>query len=465
MPRFTPLSLVRSLSGRLLLLTMLFVLIGEVLIYVPSVARFRLTFLQERLDAGHLASRALDAAPEGVLDETLEAELLAQAMVEGVVLRRPEASMLLLSSKMPPAIDATYDLREAGAATLIMDAFEVLWTPAPRTIRVLNDSQVEADTVVEVILMEHDLRAGMIDYSGRILQLSLIISLITAGLVYFALHWMIVRPMRHITENLVAFRRNPEDARNLIEETDKNDEIALAQHALHAMESQLRASLLQKTRLAALGAAMSRINHDLRNSLASAMVVSDSLALSEDPDVRKVTPRLISAIDRAVTLCSQTLDYAQSVEPKLDRARFALRGLVDDVEEMIALAPDSTVRWVNDVPEEVEIDADKVQMFRVLLNLGRNAVDAMEGADGGELRVSANFFADIVTLEVADTGPGLPRRAQDNLFQPFAGSARAGGTGLGLAIARELVRLHGGEIELVQTGEAGTRFRITLPAR
>jgi signal transduction histidine kinase len=453
----------RSLSGRLLLLSALFVLLGEVLIYVPSIARFRLVFLEARIEAGHLATMALEAAPDGRLDPSLEARLLAHTMVEAVVLRTADRSMFMLSSEMPPAVDATYDLREATAARLIVEAFRTLLEGPERNIRVLQESRMEPGTVIEVVLGQGELYRAMVDFSGRILTLSIVISLITAGLVFVSLQWLIVRPMRAITANLVHFRRKPEDAASQIDDTRRGDEIGVAQKAVGQMQRELRRALLQKTRLAALGAAMGRINHDLRNTLASAMMVSDRLAESDDPTVQKVMPHLMTAIDRAVSLCRSTLDYAQSEDLKLKPERLALRRLVDDVGEIVVVHTGAKVAWINEVPEDLEVTADHVHMFRVLQNLGQNSVEAM--AEGGEVRITAARLPGQVAIEVADTGPGLSPRARERLFEPFAGSARAGGSGLGLAIARENMRLHGGDIELVVSGEAGTRFRLILPER
>ncbi|HEX9647095.1 MAG TPA: HAMP domain-containing sensor histidine kinase [Alphaproteobacteria bacterium] len=454
----------RSLSGRLLLFTALFVLIGEVLIFVPSIARFRLVFLEERLDAGKLATLALEAAPDGHLDEALEQRLLAHAMVEVVVLRTPDRSMLMLSTKMPPPVDHTYDLRRAQAMDLIAAAFRVLIEGPSPVIRVLNRSRVEPGTVVEVVMTQHELYRAMVDFSGRILTLSIVLSLMVAGLVYLALHGLLVRPMRAITDNLIRFQGNPEDASTQIEETRRRDEVGVVHRTLAEMQRALRGSLLQKTRLAALGAAMGKINHDLRNTLASAMVVSDRLAESEDPTVRKVTPRLMAAIDRAVTLCRRTLDYAQSAEPELKPERLSLKKLVDDVGDIVAMdVGESALRWANQVPDGLEVVADHVQLFRVLQNIAQNSVEAMAG--GGEVRIEGRRRAGRVEIDIADTGPGIPPRVREHLFQPFHGSARPGGSGLGLAIARENMRLHGGDIELVETGAAGTRFRLVLPDR
>ena len=117
--------------------------------------------------------------------------------------------------------------------------------------------------------------------------------------------------------------------------------------------------------------------------------------------------------------------------------------------------------WRNDVPPGFSIHADREQLFRVLMNLGRNAAQAV--GDNGLVRVRAERGDGTVRIRVCDNGGGLPPQARENLFRPFVGSVRAGGTGLGLAIARDLVTAHGGEIALEHTGSDGTVFRITLP--
>jgi signal transduction histidine kinase len=97
----------------------------------------------------------------------------------------------------------------------------------------------------------------------------------------------------------------------------------------------------------------------------------------------------------------------------------------------------------------------------VLNNLGRNA----RQAGAGSVRVGARLVGGRILIDIADDGPGLSDKARDRLFEPFAGSARDGGTGLGLIIARDIMRAHGGDIELVETGASGTTFRMLLPAR
>ncbi len=229
------------------------------------------------------------------------------------------------------------------------------------------------------------------------------------------------------------------------------------------MQEGLRTALAQKTRLAALGGAVSKINHDLRNLLATAILLSDRLEQSQDPEVRHVAPRLVEAMDRAARLCAETLNFARAevVAPK--KTRFALAPLLDEVG-LAVLGPDqSGVHWRNEVRAEVMAYADRDQLYRVLMNLSRNAVQALAGG-GGLISVGAWQAGDDLVIELADTGKGIPNAARAHLFEAFAGSTRPGGTGLGLPIAREIMRAHGGDVELVQSGPEGTVFRLTLPA-
>ncbi len=455
MPRLT-----RSLSARLLVLTIAFVMVGEVLIYVPSVSRYRLVYLEERLAAAHEATLALEASPDGMITPELERELLEHARVRSIALRLPDAAYLMLGE--PPAVDAAFDLRGATAAELIRDAFMALVQTRDRVLRVVGSARIDPRILVDLTLDEAPMVGEMIDYSGRILLLSIVLSLLTASLVFLSLHRFIVRPMRRITENLVAFREDPEDASRALDETRRSDEIGVAARELSEMQRGLRAALKQRARLAALGSAVSKINHDLRNILSSAVLISDRLAHSDDPDVRRQTPALTAAIDRAVALCEDTLHFVRDGAPEPRREPVDLAVLVEDVGAALALPDDDAVAWRNEVDEGFTVTADREQLFRVLFNLGRNAVEAIDGA--GEVRVGARRDAGIVAIDVADTGPGLSPEARVHLFEPFAGSTRAGGSGLGLAIAREIMHAHGGDLRLVKSDASGTVFRLELPA-
>ena len=452
----------RGLSARLLVLTMVFVMLSEVLIYVPSIARFRLMFLENRIADAHLASLALKATPDNVVSRPLELELLANAMVRGIVLKRREARVMMLMDDMPPKVDAAYDLRGAGALQLIGDAFATL-AQGDRTLRIVGNFPDRSEGSLEVIVDEVQLYAAMIDYSTNIMKLSLIISLLTAGLVFLSLQLLMVLPMRRITASLVAFRKAPEDTNSTIADSTRGDEIGTAERELRHMQDGLRAALTQKAHLAALGLAVSKINHDLRNILATAQLVSDRLGDVEDPTVRQVAPRLMHSIDRAIELCSQTLSFGRADEAAPDTVAFALRGLVDDVSSFAGLPRAGNITWRNEVLAEIVAQADREQIFRVLMNLARNAIQAM--SQGGEIVVSASWGGAGIIVEFADNGPGLPDKARQHLFEPFIGSTRTEGTGLGLAIAKELVVAHGGDLTLLRSDPGGAVFRLDLPGQ
>jgi signal transduction histidine kinase len=459
-PLYQP-ALHRSLSARLLVLTIAFVLLGEVLIYVPSIARFRKGYLDERIAAAHLATLSLEASPDGVISDDLEQELLSHAGVLSVVLREPTAELVL--GQLPP-VERVYDLRTSGPAMLIRDAFLTLWDGGERTIRVIGPSPARPVVLVDISLREQGLWNAMAAYSWRILTVSVVLSLITAFLVFTALQLMIVRPLRRITDSVIAFRGRPEDASVNLPPSERRDEIGLVQTELSSMQGALRNALAHQTRLAALGSAVSKINHDLRNILASAMVVSDRLEQSHDPEVRQVTPRLLEALDRAARLCSATLNFARAEATDPQKTRFPLAPLLDEVGEAV-LGPDpGAVRWRNEVGADVRVLADRDQLYRVLMNLGRNAVEALPQG-GGLISITAWQTTHDTVMEMADTGRGIPKTTQAHLFEAFSGSARQGGTGLGLAIAREIMRAHGGDVVLAHTGEEGTTFRLTLPVR
>ena len=456
--------LTRSLSAQVLMLTVAFVMLAEILIYVPSVARFRLNNLEQRIEEAHLAAMSLLSIPNFVASPEFERELLAAVSAHGVVLKQPQTRILIQADGMPPSVAASYDLRQRNMMMLIADAFDTLFATEDRVIRVIDDATMRADTEVEIIMDEAPLRAAMLTYSWNILTLSFAIALITAGLLFMVLQGRLVRPIRRITESMTAFRQAPEESSSSIQPSaERSDEIGIAQRELAEMQEQLRQSLQQKTRLAELGAAVSKVNHDLRNILATAQLVSDRLTLSDDPDVRRVTPRLIDSIDRAINLCRRTLRYGSAAEPTPDFAAFPLGDLVDEVGASVGLPSDGQIVWQNRITNGMEITADRDQMFRVLLNLGRNAVQAI--AESGEIRVQAARTDAGVSIDIRDTGPGLPPAAREHLFEAFTGSARSGGTGLGLVIARDVMRAHGGDIELVQSDASGTVFRLFLPER
>jgi signal transduction histidine kinase len=358
-----------------------------------------------------------------------------------------------------PKAEITFDLTRGNIPIWIERSLETLFGSGNRIMRVLGPAPTEPGATVEILLDEAPLRRAMWDFGMRILELSIVISLITAALVYLSLQWLLVRPMRRITASMTLFRADPEDASRRIVPSGRQDEIGGAEAELAILQETVRQALGQRARLAALGTAVTKINHDLRAILATARLVSDGLADSPAPEVRRVAPRLFEAIDRAVALCTRTLDFSREGAPPFAPTRFALLPLIEEIEPALAIGSDRlAVEPV--VPPGLTVRADRDQLYRVLLNLAQNAVEA--GAQHIRLTAAASNGATLI--EIADDGHGLPPRARDNLFRPFFGSARPGGTGLGLAIARELMRAQGGDLLMVETTGSGTTFRLTLPA-
>ncbi|MEM9229001.1 MAG: HAMP domain-containing sensor histidine kinase [Pseudomonadota bacterium] len=458
---------INSLTGRFLVLTIIFVMIAEVLIFVPSVARFRVDYLQERLELSQIASLSLLATPTEMVSEDLTMELLKNAEVLNIVLRRDNMRELILSEDMPAPVEVTYDIRYQGPFELIRDAMITLVQPRDRIVRVIGMPVKGGGVMIEATLHEQPLRDAMIRYGMTILWLSLVISLITAGLLFLSVRRFIVKPMERVVTHMTAYRDNPEDAQRIIKPKSNVSELMAAEVALADLQTQLTQSLKQKDRLATLGGAVSRISHDLRNMLTTAQLLADRFERSEDPTVKRTAPKLLGSLDRAINLCERTLTFGKAEEPAPQIMTQPLAPIVRDVMENDRLrAQDNQITLVCDVDEAVEVDVDAEQLYRVFSNLIRNARQAITATGGaGEISVRADDGSASCVIEVADTGPGLPPRALENIFQPFKGGVRRGGSGLGLAIAAELVRGHGGALELIETSDVGTRFRIVLPKR
>lgn len=458
-----------GLSGKLLVLTILFVMVAEILIYVPSVANFRLNWLNDRLAAAHTAALVLDAAPSGMVPESLAKQILKSIGARAVAMKMGNQRRLLAASDMPSAIAQDIDMREVSWWRSIVDAFDTLLTCKPGDVmRVIGAAPMGGD-FLEIILDEAPLCKAMLAFSVNILLLSLAISCITAMLVFFALHYLLVRPMWRITRNMVAFRADPENPSRIIAESGRLDEIGTAEGELAAMQRELASMLHQQSRLAALGLAVSKINHDLRNLLASAQIFSDQLSTLPDPKVQRFAPKLMRALERAIDFCQTTISYGRAQEPPPDRKTIQVEPLIEEVHEALGLGLGVPIRWIVAVERGLTVEADHDQLFRVLVNIARNAMQALETRGTrdparDQIRITGRREGSVAIIEVSDTGPGIPEKARVHMFQAFQGSARAGGTGLGLAIAAELVRAHGGEIRLVP-GTIGATFSITIPDR
>lgn len=454
-----------SLSGKVLALTMVFVMLGEVLIFLPSIANFRIQWFKTRIAQAEIAALAAEAAPDRILNAELRSEILKGAGVSAVSLKKGDKRQLMLRDDSLHMVEESFDLRPGMYYNTALDALAALVRSGDRTIAVVDYPPNMSGDLIEIALHEQPLSEAMRNYGLRILLLSVVLSLIVAAFIFAALSRVLVRPMQRLSANITRFAGNPEDAQRIITPSGRRDELGAAEQELHAMQTELHAMLQQKNRLAALGLAASKVSHDLRNMLTSAQLISDRLAEVKDPQVQRFAPKLIGSLDRAISFLNRTLKYGQALEPPPQRERLELRALVAEVLEAFALQGRSPALH-NRVGAGLAAEADREQLTRILTNLVRNAVQALEqvaDTGGGEVMVLAERQGSVTVIHVSDTGPGIPEAVRGRVFAAFQSAAKSGGTGLGLAISAELAEAHGGNLKVARTGPDGTTFTLTLP--
>ncbi len=460
-------SLLRGLSGKLLGLTIAFVMLAEVLIFIPSVANFRNVWLRGHLDTVEAASIVFLDTADPMLSAQAQKELLKATSSMAVVIREGSMTRLMAAVDMPSSVSHTIDLTYNRPFEAVGSALWMLVSTTEETYRVLQP-MASRTAIMELVQTDFRIKQALRIYARNVLLISLAISIITSTLVFLALYWMIVRPVRMISGNMMAFANEPENAALIFKASTRKDEIGIAERQLAAFERQLHHTLRQTQHLSDLGLAVSKINHDLRNILSSAQLFSDRISQLPDPTVQRLSPKLIRAINRAIDYTRSVLAYGKAVEAEPQRRRHKLTMLVDDVVDLLAQGETGSIEWRKEIPADLEVLADAEQLFRIILNLARNAAQAIGRTNESEtsridrIVISAGRKDGAVHLRVADTGPGIGERQRESLFKAF-GSSAPGGTGLGLAIASELVRAHGGRLELEETSSAGTVFLVVLP--
>src|SRR5262252_711626 len=401
-----------GLSGKLLLLTVPLVMIAGILIYVPAIANFWTNRLNDRLAAANTAALVLDAAPSGMVPDSLARQILTSIGARAVAIKLGQQRRLLASADLPAAIDRDIDMRTTTAWSAIVDTFGIMLDSGNQANRVVGPAPGGAQ-FIEVVIDEKPLRQSIYRFSRNLLLVSLLIAVLTAALVYLALHFLFVRPMRRLTASMVGFHENPESTARIIVPSQRGDEIGVAERELSAMQRDLVSMLHQKSRLAALGLAVSKINHDLRNLLASSQLLSDQLASVPDPRVQRFAPKLMRSLERAIAFCQSTISYGRAQEAEPDRRMVLVEPVVTEVRESAGLATDASITWVAAIERGLSIDADPDQLFRVLLNLVRNAAQALEGrpksdAATQQIRITGRREGAVAIIEVSDTGPGVP---------------------------------------------------------
>jgi signal transduction histidine kinase len=456
----------RSLSTKLLMMTIIFVMIAEVLIFVPSVANFRMRWLEDRVNTAAVAALVVVNSEPGLLPRKVQDDILMATGAEAIGLKADGVSRLLAIEEMPQKVDRHVYLRQTGVFQAVTDAFETLIQGGNRSIRV-HSPIGDSDKQIDVVLSDGPLVDAMWVYARNVFILSLLISLITGGLLFLALNRLLIRPVRRMTANMLRFSETPEDPSLVIRHSRRRDELGVAERELGGMQRRLQEALSERKHLADLGLAISKINHDMRNLLAPAQLLSDRLAETKDPLVQRIAPRIMRALDRAVTFSESVMSYGKAKEAAPNRRPVSVRSLVDDVVMTLGLDTMAQIEVRNRVEKDIFADADPDQLFRVLANLCRNSSQALlsqtDGSQPKILTVTGGRMGNATLIGIEDNGPGLSVQARNNLFTAFTGSTRADGTGLGLAIALELVRAHCGTLELRDDRETGAHFEIRIP--
>jgi signal transduction histidine kinase len=457
-----------GLSSRLLMLTIAFVMLAEVLIFVPSVANFRNSWLNDRLSAARIAALVLEAAPEEALPEDMVQQLLQSIGAEAIAMKVRGTRRLLAVGDMPPPVAAMFDLRELSFPRSVSESLRTLASTGERTVGVIGAPPAGGD-FIEIVLKERPLRDALRRFAFNILALSLFISGLTAALVFVTLRRLIVRPVTRLTRSIARFAERPADATRLLAPSGRTDEIGAAETAVSGMQQQIAQQLKQKEHLAALGLAVSKVNHDLRNMLSSAQLISDRLGNVKDPTVQRFAPKLVQTLDRAIAFCQASLAYGRAEERAPMLKPVALRQAMEEARAIILVEEGGAIGWANRIAPDIRVSADAEHLYRTAGNLFRNAVQAMEAApapSGGHwLAVDAKRRGDEIEIEITDTGPGVPPAVAEKMFTAFHGSTRPGGSGLGLAIAAELTHAQGGDIAVAPRNQGeGACFRLRLKA-
>lgn len=456
-----------GLSARLLVLTVTFSSLIGAMSIPPSMAAYEKQWLLDRVRAAELASLAAEVAPDRVVSEQLKNQLLEGAGVEIVAVSYNGVRRLVFASARPAKPPYLVDLRSNAPGLGLFAPFQTLLGGGDR-VRVVAEPrfrQNEAD-FIEFVATDTELKKALASNFWRLVAIVAGVSGLAGVVVYLALNLFLVRPMQRITFAMERFRVDPEDPAAQIQLSGRRDEIGRAEAELDRMQADLRAALSSRARLAALGEAVAKINHDLKNMLTSAQLASERLAGSKDPMVSQALPRLERALDRAVKLAADVLVYGKTQEPQPEVQTVPLDEALNEAAAEARLS-EAGIRLVSKIGAE-RVTADPDQLHRILTNLLRNARQALEHQPDrigpGRVEVSIEALGGASLIRIADNGPGVPERIRERLFQPFAGSGRPDSTGLGLAIARELAQAHGGDLTLSLTGGQGTVFELRLPS-
>jgi signal transduction histidine kinase len=460
-----------GLAARVLAVTIGFVLLAMGLFYVTRLTAHREMLLHGKISAVQTTVDAFGLAGPTPPPHDLSQKILNSVEVKWMAVETPAGRREFVTAGGP--LESVESVTADGSSYIesIAATFHALFA-APGTVVNLSAPAQANEPAIEFAFDETSLIQSLRRVSYNFLTISLTIAAVVTCVLWAALWRMVLQPVRRLTSNIIAFGESPQDASRVIAPTGRGNEIGRAEAALAVMQRSLAHELAQGKRLAELGMAVARINHDLRNILSAAQLISDRLATIPDPLAQRLAPRLVATLDRAIQFCQSTLTYGASRELPPSRRRFDLSELVSQVVEAGTAEHDVAIDYNIDIPPRFCVYADPDHMLRVLENLSRNAAQALMAKGATEGRPKAIRFAAIRTdglalVEISDTGPGFPADQSERIFEPFHKSTSDVGAGLGLAIAADLVTRNGGAITLAPAKAddfyCGARFLIKLP--
>ncbi|MSP58929.1 MAG: sensor histidine kinase [Myxococcales bacterium] len=322
--------------------------------------------------------------------------------------------------------------------------------------------------------LTRDLRARVQEAEDQLLRderravwATVLLALIAAliGLLVIVVTQRALAPLRRLAAGAQQLARGDYQQRVQVHSGDEIGTLAREFNAMAAALEEREQRLIRSERLAAVGKIAAQITHEVRNPLSSiglnAELLEEELAgLDASAEARDLVRAIIQEVDRLGEITEEYLRFARLPRPKLERED--VNAIVSSLlvfmrEELATRGITVEAHLGEDLPT---IPADENQLRQALLNLLRNAAEAMR--DGGRLTVVTSAAGAQVRVAIGDTGEGIAPEHRGKIFDPFF-STKEGGTGLGLALTQQIVVEHGGVLEVDSEAGRGTTFTVRLP--
>jgi signal transduction histidine kinase len=387
----------------MLWLTIGIVLTTEALAFAPGVARERQRWIADKFAQADLAILLVSGSPGGEVDAQTREALLRRAGVNEIHLIDSGKQLVGVGPQTPPGDLAKIDLRRESWFAGVARALATLTSDGTGVMSIADQSPFTVGTALELVVPETGLKETLWRFTVYYAVLSLLIASINGAMVYFALVFFLVAPMRRITHSIRAFRSDPERVRPLDPRGVTmlpDDEMAFASREIAAMQSALSMVLGRNARLVSVGTSVAKIGHDLRNVLAPALLMSERLETHPDPTVRRAGEVIMGSVERASELVGQTLKFVRESPAPLAAVRFPLAPLVEEAFSTVGVSTGCRMR--HEVGQDLHVNADPNQILRVLVNLIRNAAEA--GSHNLIVRLAGEAYARPAASQVAIDG-------------------------------------------------------------